>query len=63
MDNFLSASRGLLNKVKSQIYVWNVFAHSLIGIAQILGFAISNEWKTFEYLGLPVCLKSLQGEY
>jgi hypothetical protein len=43
--------------------VWNVSAHSLIGIAQILGFSISNEWKTFKYLGLPMCLKSLPGEY
>jgi hypothetical protein len=63
LDIFLSASGGLLNKIKIQIYVWNVSAHSHLGIAQILGFAISNDWKTFKYLGLPMCLKSLPGEY
>jgi hypothetical protein len=63
LDIFLSASGGLLNKIKIQIYVWNVSSHSNLGISQILGFAISIDWKTFKYLGLPMCLKSLPGEY
>jgi hypothetical protein len=63
MDIFLSASRSILNKVKSQIYVWTVSSHSRISISQILGFSISNDWKTFKYLGLPLCLKPLLEEY
>jgi hypothetical protein len=59
LDTCLSASGGLLNKAKSQIYVWNFWALSRLGISQILGFSISNEWKTFKYLGLPMCLKLL----
>jgi len=54
LDIFLSASGGLLNKAKSQIYVWNVSALNRLGISQILGFSISNEWKNFKYLGLPM---------
>jgi hypothetical protein len=26
-------------------------------------FGISLDWKTFKYLGLPLCLKSLHGDY
>jgi hypothetical protein len=63
LDTFLLVSGGLLNKEKCQIYVWNVSANSRVGIAQILGFGISSDWKTFKYLGLPLCLKSLPGEY
>jgi hypothetical protein len=63
LDTFLSVSGGLLNKAKCQIYVWNVSANSRVGITQILGFGISSDWKNFKYLGLPLCLKSLPGEY
>jgi hypothetical protein len=28
-----------------------------------MGFGISLDWKTFKYLGLPLCLKLLPGEY
>jgi hypothetical protein len=63
LDTFLLVSGGLLNKTKCQIYVWNISAIIRAGIAQILGFGISLDWKTFKYLGLPLCLKSLPGEY
>jgi hypothetical protein len=63
LDTFLLVSGGLLNKTKCQIYVWNVSANIRAGIAQILGFGISIDWKIFKYLGLPLCLKSLPGEY
>jgi hypothetical protein len=63
LDNFILVFGGRINNHKSQIYVWNTKAHYLIGIAQILGFPISNDWKSFKYLGLPICLKSLPGEY
>jgi hypothetical protein len=63
LDTFLLVSGGLLNKAKCQIYVWNVSANIRAGIAQIMGFGISSYRKTFKYLGLPLCLKSLPGEY
>jgi hypothetical protein len=63
LDTFLLVSGGLLNKTKCQIYVWNVSANIRVGITQIMGFGISIDWKTFKYLGLPLCLKSLPGEY
>jgi hypothetical protein len=28
-----------------------------------MGFNISLDWKSFKYLGLPLCLKSLPGEF
>ena len=63
LDTFLLVSGGILNKTKCQIYVWNVSANIRVGITQIMGFGISFDWKNLKYLGLPLSLKSLQGEY
>jgi hypothetical protein len=54
--NFTLVSRGHINNHKSQVYVWNIKAQCLLGIAQILGFPVSNDWKSFKYLGLSICL-------
>jgi hypothetical protein len=50
LNTFLLVSSGLLNKAKCQIFVWNVSANNRVGIAQILGFGISSDWKTFKYM-------------
>jgi hypothetical protein len=63
LDTFLTVSGGSLNKEKSQIYTWNVSAGTRAGITQIMGFAITQDWKSFKYLGLPLCLKTLPGEF
>jgi len=63
LDTFLLVSRGLLNKEKCQIYTWNVLATIREGIAQIMGFAITQDWKSFKYLGLPLCIKVLPGDF
>lgn len=63
LDTFLLVSEGLLNKGKCQIYVWNISAVIRAGIAQIMGFAITQDWKSFKYLGLPLCIKVLPGEF
>jgi hypothetical protein len=34
-----------------------------MGLAQILSFPISEDWKLFKYPGMPICLKSIPGEY
>ena len=34
-----------------------------MGIAQIMGFSITQDWKSFKYLGLPLCIKALLGEF
>jgi hypothetical protein len=60
---FLLVSGGLLNKTKCQIYAWKVSVIIRAGLTKILGFGISLDWKTFKYLGLPLCLKLLPGEY
>ena len=62
LDIFLIISGGSLNKEKSQIYTWNVLTVIRDGITQILGFSITQEWKLFKYLGLPLYLKVLPGE-
>jgi hypothetical protein len=63
LDTFLLVSSGILNKTKCQIYVWNVSANIRVGITQIMGFGIYFDWRSFKYLGLPLCLKSFPGEY
>jgi hypothetical protein len=63
LDTFLLVSGGLLNKEKCQIYTWNVLATIREGIAQIMGFTITQDWKSFKYLGLPLCIKALPGDF
>jgi hypothetical protein len=62
LDQFIQVSGGLINHNKSQIYAWNIKSQVIQGIAQILQFPISVEWKTFKYLGMPICLKALPGD-
>ena len=63
LDTFLIVSGGSLNKEKSQIYTWNVSVGTRAGITQIMGIAITQDWKSFKYLGLPLCLKMLTREF
>jgi hypothetical protein len=63
LDTFLIVSGRSLNKEKSQIYTWNVSTVIKVGITQIMGFAITQDWKSFKYLGLPLCLKAPPGEF
>jgi hypothetical protein len=56
-------SGGNINNHKSQIYVWNIKDKCLLGISQILGFHVSNEWKSFKYLKFSTCLKTFPREY
>jgi hypothetical protein len=49
LDNFNIVSGGRINKHKIQIYAWNIKAQSLLGIAEILSFSISNDWKSLEH--------------
>jgi hypothetical protein len=62
LDRFNQIYRGIINKNKSQIYAWNINTPYLIGIAHILQFPISDNWKYFKYLGMLICLKSLPSE-
>jgi hypothetical protein len=63
LDTFLTVSGGSLNKEKSQIYTWNVSTGTKVGITQIMGFVITQDWKSFKYLGLHLYLKMLPGEF
>jgi hypothetical protein len=62
LDQYGEASRGIINKNKSQIYAWNIKASTLSRIASLLQFPFSVDWKFFKYLGTPISLKSLPGE-
>ena len=45
MDNFLEASRRLLNEAKSQIYVWNINIHRQNKLEKALGYKFTMDWK------------------
>jgi hypothetical protein len=62
LDQYGEASRGIINKNKSQIYAWNIKANTLARIASLLQFPFSVDWKFFKYLGTPISLKYLPGE-
>lgn len=59
MDDYMATSRGLINAAKSQIFAWNTPTGILRRITNILDFALSENWQSFKYLGIPICLKSL----
>jgi len=59
MDQFLSASGGLVNSHKCCLYACNTNAYSLIVISRILQFPLVSNWRCFKYLGIPICLNSL----
>jgi hypothetical protein len=63
LDQYTQISGGLINKNKIQIYAWSIDARSLFVLAQILSYPISEDWKLFKYLGMPIYLKSIPGEY
>jgi hypothetical protein len=63
LDIFLIILGGSLNKEKSQIYTWNVSIGTRARITRIMGIAITQDWKSFKYLGLPLCLKALPPEF
>jgi hypothetical protein len=63
LDTFIIVSGGSINKEKSQIYTWNVLAGTKVGITQIMGITITQDWKSFKYLGLPLCLNTLTREF
>jgi hypothetical protein len=63
LDQFTQIYGGLVNENKIQIYAWNIDACNLLELAQILSFPISKEWNFFKYLGMPICLKYIPGEY
>jgi hypothetical protein len=62
LDQYEQASGGLINKLKSQIYAWNIKAGTMARIANILQFSFTTDWKYFKYLGTPISIKSLPGE-
>jgi hypothetical protein len=59
LDQFLSVSGGLVNSHKCYLYNWNTNAHSLAVISRILQFPLVTNWRSFKYLGIPICLNSL----
>jgi hypothetical protein len=59
LDQFLLVSGGLVNSNKCYLYAWNTSAHSLVVIARILQFPLVMNWRSFKYLGIPICLNSL----
>jgi hypothetical protein len=58
MDDYTTASGGKVNELKSQIYGWNVPQHEMQTIARILNFTGTTTWHSFNYLGIPISLKS-----
>jgi hypothetical protein len=59
MEIFMTASKGLINYDKIQLYSWNINAISTTTIAIILHFPFDKNWHSFKYLGIHVCLHSL----
>jgi hypothetical protein len=62
LNQYEQASGGLINKLKSQIYAWNVKARTMARIAHILQFPFTMDWKYFKYLGTPISIKALPRE-
>jgi len=50
---------GLINNTKINLYAWNVSPGILAMLMNILQFDHENNWKSFNYLGIPTSLKSL----
>jgi hypothetical protein len=59
LENFTQASRVLIHSVKSNVYAWNTPARTTHLIENIFRFPLIEKWKTFRYLGISICLKSL----
>jgi hypothetical protein len=59
LENFTQASGALLNNNKSNLYVWNTSLRTTRLIANVFRFTLIEKWKTFKYLGIPICLKAL----
>jgi hypothetical protein len=62
LDQYEQASRGLINKLKNQIYIWNIKAGSMARIASVLQFSFTTDWKYFKYISTPISIKALPGE-
>jgi hypothetical protein len=59
LENFTQASGALINSAKSNVYAWNTPTRTTHLIENIFRFPLIEKWKTFRYLGIPICLKSL----
>jgi hypothetical protein len=58
LDLFIQVSGGLINHNKCQIYAWNVSQQVLVVISNIFHFPHKDNWSSFKYLGMPICLHS-----
>lgn len=62
LDQFMECSGGKISQDKSCIYGWNVSAHKIQSIANILEVSYKLEWTHFTYLGMPVSKGPLKTE-
>jgi len=55
----MKASGGKINSKKGHIYVWNTSARTSQKITSVLQFPLQENWTSFKYLGIPICLKNI----
>jgi len=58
MDDFLTTSRGGINRIKSKTYGWNIIKIIQVIISRIFGLPMVINSSYFKYMGMPFFLKS-----
>lgn len=59
LNRFLSASGGLANEAKSQVFTWNASALKQRKTGDVLGYKVNGDWQEFKYLGVPIYLRKI----
>jgi hypothetical protein len=57
--DLMRASNDNINRKKIHIFVWNTTSRVASSITKIFQFPLQENWTSFKYLGIPICLQRL----